>query len=118
MIEKHFILDKSVGGPDATFSLDAKDFKEMVAAVRIAEKAVGRVSYELNEKVKSSRKFARSLFVVKNIKAGEIFTEENVRSIRPGDGLHPKYLKEVIGRGAKLDIEKGTPLKLELIKKG
>ena len=115
VIEKHFILDKSVGGPDATFSLDAKDFKEMVAAVRIAEKAVGRVSYELNEKVKSSRKFARSLFVVKNIKAGEIFTEENVRSIRPGYGIHPKYLKEVVGKDAKLDIEKGTPLKWELI---
>jgi pseudaminic acid synthase len=110
VIEKHFILDKSIGGPDASFSLDEKEFTEMVTAVRQAEKAVGEVSYELTEKVKASRKFARSLFVVKYIKAGEPFTEENVRSIRPGYGLHPKYLKEVLGKKAKEDLEKGTPL--------
>ena len=113
VIEKHFILDKSIGGPDASFSLDEKEFAEMVTAVRQTEKAVGKVSYELTEKVKASRKFSRSLFVVKDIKAGEPFTEENVRSIRPGYGLHPKYLKDFYGRFAKDNIEKGTPLKSE-----
>ncbi len=115
VIEKHFILDKSIGGPDASFSLDEKEFTEMVKAVRQAEKAVGQVSYELTEKVKASRKFARSLFAVKDIKKGEIFTEDNVRSIRPGYGLHPKNLKEVIGKEAKEDLEKGTPLDNESV---
>ncbi|MDD2198930.1 MAG: pseudaminic acid synthase [Bacteroidales bacterium] len=117
VIEKHFILDKSIGGPDASFSLDEKEFTEMVAAVRQAEKAVGQVSYELTEKVKASRKFARSLFVVKDIKAGEPFTEENVRSIRPGYGLHPKYLKEILGKVAKNDLERGKPLNWEHLRK-
>jgi len=117
VIEKHFILDKSIGGPDASFSLDEKEFTEMVKAVRQAEKAIGKVSYELTEKVKASRKFSRSLFVVKDIKAGETFTEDNVRSIRPGFGLHPKYLKEVIGKKAKLDIDKGTPFFWQHIEK-
>jgi pseudaminic acid synthase len=116
VIEKHFILDKSVGGPDASFSLDEKEFTEMVAAVRQAEKAVGKVTYELTEKVKASRKFARSLFVVKDIKAGEKLTEENIRSIRPGYGLHPKYMKQLIGKTAKVDLLKGTPLELKLFK--
>ena len=115
VIEKHFILDKSIGGPDATFSLDQHEFTQMVNAVREAEKAVGNVNFELTEKVKASRKFARSLFVVKDIKAGETFTEENVRSIRPGYGLHPKYLKELIGRVATKELEKGTPLHWDLI---
>jgi pseudaminic acid synthase len=115
VIEKHFILDKSIGGPDASFSLDEKEFTEMVTAVRQAEQAIGKVTYDLTDKVKASRKFARSLFVVKDIMAGEIFTEENVRSIRPGYGLHPKYLKEVIGKAAKENIEKGTPLSWKLI---
>jgi pseudaminic acid synthase len=110
VIEKHFILDKFIGGPDASFSLDEKEFTEMVNAIRQAEKAVGKVSYELTEKVKASRKFSRSLFVVKDIKAGEQITEENVRSIRPGYGMHPKYFKEVIGEIAKENLEKGTPL--------
>lgn len=117
VIEKHFILDKSIGGPDASFSLDEKEFTNMVTAVRQAEKAVGKVSYELTEKVKASRKFSRSLFVVKDIKAGEKFTEENVRSIRPGYGLHPKYLKEILGKNAKEYIEKGTPLNWQHINK-
>jgi pseudaminic acid synthase len=116
VIEKHFILEKSIGGPDGSFSLDEKEFSEMVKAVRQAEKAVGTVSYALTEKIKESRKFARSLFVVKDIKAGEPFTEENLRSIRPGYGLHPKYLKEVIGKVAKENLEKGTPFKFESFK--
>ena len=89
----------------------------MVKAVRQAEKAFGKVTYELTEKVKASRKFGRSLFVVKEIKKGETFTEDNVRSIRPGYGLHPKYLKEIIGKTAKDDLEKGTPLCWKLINK-
>lgn len=110
VIEKHFILDKSIGGPDASFSLDEKEFTEMVTVIRQTEKAVGHVSYELTEQVKASRKFMRSLFVVKDIKKGETFTEENVRSIRPGYGLHPKYLNEVIGKTVKEDLKKGMPL--------
>lgn len=114
VIEKHFILDKSIGGPDASFSLDENEFTAMVAAVRQAEKAVGKVAYELTDKVKASRKFSRSLFVVKDIKASENFTEENVRSIRPGYGMHPKYLKEIHGKVAREDLEKGTPLTTDL----
>jgi pseudaminic acid synthase len=114
-IEKHFILNKSIGGPDAPFSLDEKEFTEMVKAVRQAEKAVGKVNYELTEKVKASRKFARSLFVVKDIKAGEIFTEENIRSIRPGHGMHPKYYDSVLGKSVLKDIQRGTPLPKEFI---
>lgn len=110
VIEKHFILDKSIGGPDASFSLDEIDFNQMVTAIRQAEKSLGRVSYELTEKVKSSRKFSRSLFVVKDIKKGEIVTKDNVRSIRPGAGLHPKYYKKVLGFRALREVKKGTPL--------
>jgi pseudaminic acid synthase len=110
VIEKHFILDKSIGGPDASFSLDEKEFTEMVSSVRQAEKSIGKIDYELNEKKKNSRKFSRSLFVVKNIKAGDKITEENVRSIRPGYGLHPRFLKEVLGKTAQTKINKGEPL--------
>ncbi|HBF20968.1 MAG TPA: pseudaminic acid synthase, partial [Cryomorphaceae bacterium] len=109
-IEKHFILDRSIGGPDADFSLDPTGFKSMVDAVRDAEKALGKVTYELSEKVQKNRKFARSLFVVKNIKKGEVFTEENVRSIRPGYGLHPKHLNQVLGKRSTMNIDRGTPL--------
>lgn len=115
VIEKHFILDRSVGGPDADFSLDFKEFQEMVKAVRDAEKAIGKVSYEISDKVKANRKFARSLFVVKDIKTGEMITEENVRSIRPGYGMHPKHFKDVLGRKAKQDVSKGLPLSWEII---
>ena len=116
VIEKHFILDKSIGGPDASFSLDEKEFSEMVKAIRQAEKAIGKVTYELTDKVKANRKFARSLFAVKDIKSGDIFTEENVKSIRPGYGLHPKYCSEIIGKRSKANIMKGTPLNWRLIK--
>jgi len=116
VIEKHFILDKSIGGPDASFSLDEKEFTEMVTAVRQAEKAVGKETYELTENVKASRKFSRSLFVVKDIKAGEVITEENVRSIRPGYGLHPKYLSQILGKRALVHLERGTPLRIEHLK--
>ena len=112
VIEKHFILDKSIGGPDASFSLDKKEFTEMVNAVRNAEKAIGKVDYSLSEKTKKSRQFARSLYVVKDIMAGKKLTESNIRSIRPGYGLHPKYLKRVLGKKAKRYLMKGEPLQM------
>ena len=115
IIEKHFILDRKIGGPDSAFSLEPTEFKKMVDEIRMVEKTLGKESFELTEKVKRSRKFARSLFVVKDVKAGELFTEDNVRSIRPSHGLSPKYLNEIIGKKAKIDIEKGTPLKTEMI---
>ncbi len=116
IIEKHLTLDRKLGGPDAAFSLEPAEFKAMVKSVREVGKALGEVSYDLTEKMKKSREFSRSLFVVKDIKAGEIFTEENVRSIRPCYGLAPKYLKNILGAQAKMNIKKGTPLKWELIK--
>lgn len=115
MIEKHFILDRSLGGPDSAFSLEPQEFKAMVQAVREVERALGEVSYDLTERQRKSREFARSLFVVEDVKKGEVFTEKNVRSIRPGYGLHPKYLKDVLGRKAKRDIPRGTPLSWDLI---
>ncbi|WP_456392067.1 pseudaminic acid synthase [Persephonella sp.] len=115
VIEKHFILSKDVDSPDKEFSLTPEEFKQMVEAVRNVEKALGRVTYSLSEKIKKSRQFGRSLFVVRDIKAGEIFTEDNVRSIRPGFGLPPKYLPEILGRRARKDIKKGTPLDWNLI---
>lgn len=110
VIEKHFILDKLIGGPDASFSLEPHEFKQMVESVRDAEKALGKVDYSMNEKKKSSRLLGRSLFVVKDIKAGEKFTEDNVRSIRPGYGISPKHINEILSRVARYDIDRGTPL--------
>lgn len=114
-IEKHFILNRDLGGPDAAFSMDPEEFKEMVKSVRDVEKALGKVSYELSEKVKKSKVFARSLFVVKDMKKGELINRENVRSIRPGYGMHPKYLKEMTGKKIRKDVKKGIPLTWELI---
>jgi len=110
MIEKHFILDRAIGGPDAAFSMEPKEFAAMAGSIRTAEKALGRVTYDLTEKRLASRYFARSLFVVKDIEAGGELTSENVRSIRPGLGLEPKYLPRVLGRTARRRLERGTPL--------
>jgi pseudaminic acid synthase len=115
VIEKHFILDRSIGGPDASFSLNEGEFTAMVKAVREAEVAVGTVDYTLTEPMKRSREFSRSLYVVKDIKAGEVITEQNVRSIRPGYGLHPKYYKGLLGMKSLVDLERGTPLKIEFL---
>jgi pseudaminic acid synthase len=104
-----------MGGPDAEFSLEPAEFKEMVKAVRDVEKALGKVTYQLSEKVKKNKIFARSLFAVEDIPAGETFTEQNTRSIRPGDGLPPKYLKEITGKKATGFIMRGTPLSWDLI---
>jgi len=107
IIEKHFILDRSIGGPDASFSMNEAEFTAMVKAVREAEKAIGVVNYNLTEKQIKGRDFCRSLYVVEDIKAGEVITERNVRSIRPGFGLHPKYLHEIIGKKINIDLKKG-----------
>lgn len=115
IIEKHFILDKNIGGPDAAFSLEPDQFKKMVDEIRLVEKALGSHEFVQPDNVKNSRAFARSLFVVEDVKKGEIFTEKNVRSIRPSNGIAPKYFKEILGKKAKVDIEKGTPLSRDLI---
>lgn len=116
VIEKHFILDKSIGGADAHFSLDEKEFTEMVKAVRITEQMMGKVDYEMTEKKKKSRQFSRSLFIVEDVKSGDKITKENVRSIRPGFGMHPKYLSELLGKEFNQDFKKGTPMSLKFVK--
>lgn len=115
VIEKHFTLSRADGGPDGSFSMEPYEFKQMVQDIRTTEKALGSVCYDLTEKQKESKIFRRSLFVVQDIKAGEKLTTENVRSIRPGYGLPPKYLPMVLGRVAKCDMAMGTPLQWELI---
>ncbi|MFN8275117.1 MAG: pseudaminic acid synthase [Flavobacteriaceae bacterium] len=107
IIEKHFILDRSIGGPDASFSMNEAEFTAMVQAVREAEKAIGEVDYQLTEKQVKGRDFSRSLYVAQDIDAGEIFTEKNLRSVRPGFGMHPKYLKDFIGKTAARSYRKG-----------
>ena len=115
IIEKHFILDRSIGGPDASFSMDEREFSNMIKAVREAEKAIGVVDYNLTEKQIKGRDFSRSLYVVKDIKAGEVITEKNVKSIRPGFGLHPKFYNSILGRNVKCDLEKGDRLEIDQI---
>lgn len=115
IIEKHFILDRSIGGPDATFSMDEKEFGEMVQAVRDAEKAIGVVDYKLTQKQAEGKVFSRSLYIAQDMKAGDIITPENIKSVRPGHGLHPKYYHEVLGKKIKQDAEKGTRLSLDII---
>jgi len=115
MIEKHLILNKNLGGPDSSFSLDKEEFKTMVNCVRDAEKSLGKKTFSLTKKQIEGRNFARSLYVTKNIKKGEIFTEENVKSIRPGFGLHPKYLKSILGKKARKNLYKGERFLLEFI---
>ena len=115
IIEKHFILDKSIGGPDASFSLDEKEFKEMVDSVRAAEQAIGKVDYTLTEKQVKGKDFSRSLYIVEDIKAGDLLTDKNVRSIRPGFGLHPKYLKDILGKKVNQILERGNRMDLKYI---
>ena len=116
IIEKHFILDRSVGGPDSSFSLGELEFTEMVKAVRQAEKSIGNISYELTEKQIQGKQFSRSLYIVKDVKKGEILDSKNVRSIRPGFGMHPKYYNEVIGKKFLNNFEKGTRLNFNQFK--
>lgn len=115
MIEKHFILNKDVESEDASFSMDENEFHEMVTQVRIAEAAMGKVDYTLTEKMKGSRSACRSLYVAEDMKAGDVITEKNVRSVRPGFGLHPKFLPELIGKKVNCNLEKGERFNLDYI---
>lgn len=115
IIEKHFTMERAAGGPDSAFSLEPQEFAAMVTAVRETEQALGRVCYEPSSVEEKSRAFRRSLFVVEDIQVGEVLTLQNVRSIRPGYGLAPKHLSQVLGRRASRDITRGTPLDWELI---
>ena len=110
VVEKHFILDRSIGGPDASFSMEPTEFKKMVEDIRTVEKAVGKIDYSLTEMKRKNRKFSRSLFVVEDIPAGKELTTKNIRSIRPGDGMHPKLFSEILGRTALKDLKRGEPL--------
>jgi N-acetylneuraminate synthase len=115
IIEKHLTLSRSIPGPDSAFSLEPDEFKAMVEGIRIAQKALGCIDYGLSQSERASRPLRRSLFVVEDLEAGEIFTENNVRSIRPGKGLHPRHLEDVLGRKASRDIERGTPLNWAMV---
>ena len=115
IIEKHFIIDRSIGGPDSSFSMNEAEFTAMVKAVREAESAIGVVDYTLTDKQFKGKDFARSLYVVEDLKSGDIISDKNVKSIRPGFGLHPKYLKEIIGKKVNRNIDRGTRFSLEFI---
>jgi len=115
VIEKHFIIDKSIGGPDASFSLDFDEFKQMVDGVRKVEKSLGKVTYQLDESAKKSREFSRSLFIVSDMKKGDKITLENVRSIRPGYGLHPKHYYKILNKIVNRNLKRGTPLDFKYI---
>jgi N-acetylneuraminate synthase len=116
IVEKHLTLSRKTPGPDAAFSLEPDEFKAMVGAVRTAEKALGRICYEVGPHESKSRIFRRSLFVVQDIKAGELFTSKNIRAIRPGQGLHTRHLEEVLGKKAMADIPRGTPLTWAMVR--
>lgn len=115
IVEKHFILDRNMEGPDSEFSMEPNEFKEMVDSIRNVEKALGSNKFEVTEKMKVNREFSRSLFVVENMVKGDIINERNVKSIRPGFGLHTKYLKEILGKKVNCDLKKGTPFDLKFI---
>ena len=115
LIEKHFTLSREGDGPDSAFSLEPRELKAVIDAVRTAEKALGEIHYGVSRGEWKSHSFRRSLFVVKDMKAGERFTYENVSSIRPSHGLHTRHLQEIIGREAQCDIQRGTPLAWALV---
>jgi len=115
IIEKHFILDRAIGGPDASFSMNEAEFTAMVKAVRETELAIGKVDYTLTDKQVKGKDFSRSLYITEDVKKGKFFTEDNVRSIRPGFGLHPKYLTIILGKKATKDLEKGERFSLDFV---
>jgi len=117
-IEKHFILDRSIGGPDALFSMEPDEFHHMVKSIREVESALGRVTYDLTDKAKKSKVFSRSLFIVEDVRSGDIISENNVRSIRPGYGLHPKYFPGIKGKTFSADFGRGTPLNWGMFSNG
>jgi len=110
IIEKHFIVNKAIGGADVDFSLDKDEFSQMVQKIRDTEKLLGKVNYSMDNNKMKSRQFSRSLYISKDIKKGEVFTEENIKSVRPGYGLHPKHLKSILGKIANNDYEIGDRL--------
>lgn len=115
VVEKHFIIDRSIGGPDAAFSMEADEFAQMVQSVRNVEKALGRVYYPTDPSTIKGREYSRSLYVAEDVKAGDVVTEQNVRSVRPGYGLHPKYLPALIGKTVNCSLEKGTRFSLDFV---
>lgn len=117
IVEKHFILDRAIGGPDASFSITKDEFGMLVNSIRNTEKALGEVVYPTESTLISGRQFCRSLYVAEDIKAGDIITEQNVRSVRPGFGLSPKYLKDILGKRVNVDLKKGERMKFEVINK-
>ena len=115
IVEKHVTMRREDGGPDGAFSLEPAELREMIAAIRFTEAALGGVAFGPTSREAGSRQFRRSLFVVEDVAEGEIFTEANVRSIRPSNGLHTRHLDEVLGRRATRAIERGTPLDWDLV---
>lgn len=115
IIEKHFILDRSIGGPDASFSMNEKEFTEMVKSIREAESAIGEVNYTLTEKQAKGKDFSRSLYVVEDIKAGDIISEKNIRSIRPGFGLHPKYFQQIVNKKINCSLKRGDRFSIDFL---
>ncbi len=116
VIEKHFCLSRKIENPDASFSMEPEEFKKMIEDIRLAEKAMGKVSYDLSEEERNSRMFRKSIFAVSEINCGDVFTKENIRVIRPGNGLEPKYYEEIIGKTASVKINRGAPLNWNMIK--
>ena len=114
VVEKHLTLRRADGGADAAFSMEPQEFKEMTEHIRIIEKALGRVTYDLTEKRAREREFSRSLYIAKDMKAGEIFTPDNLRSVRPAFGLHTKHYEEILGRRVTRDVKMGTPMSWDL----
>ena len=117
MIEKHFILDRSLGGPDASFSMNPDEFRHMVEKIREVEKSLGEQNYILTDKQIEGKSFSRSLYVVRDIKKGDLFSNSNVKSIRPGYGLHPKFLKDILGKISAINIAKGTRFDMKFLTK-
>ena len=115
VVEKHLTLSRADGGADAAFSMEPEEFRQMVEHIRIIEKALGKVTYELTPKQKASRDHARSLFVAQDMKAGDVFTPQNLRSVRPSCGLHTKYYEELLGKKISRDAKSGTPMSWDLV---
>ena len=115
VVEKHLTLSRAEGGVDSAFSMEPEEFKKMVDDIRIIEKALGKVTYDLTDKQLAEREHCRSLFIAKDMKAGEVFTAENLRSVRPGFGLHTKYYEEILGKKVKKDVALGMPMSWDLI---
>lgn len=116
MVEKHFILDRRLGGPDSAFSMEPEEFRIMIESIRNVEKSIGKVDYTLSKRTLKNRNFAKSLFVVADVKEGDALTEDNVKAIRPFNGILPKYLKDVLGKTFVKSVERGTPLSFDLLK--